>query len=276
MEPILPDKPSSEDLAAENARLRQQNAALTAQVADLTTRLEAALAEIDRLKRSGKRQATPFSKGKGTATPKKPGRKKGQGKFTRRSAPSPESYTREVSVSVAETTCPDCGEGLLPEGVETVTRTDLPPVLRLDVHAFHLEVCRCRACHRRVRATHPEVPRDQTGATAHRVGERLLALAHTLHYGVGVPVRRVPEVLSLLFGKVLTQGAITQDALRRAHGRVGAAYESLREQIAQEPAVNTDDTGWKVGGATAFLMGFFSVLISFFQIRPRHRNVSGQ
>jgi transposase len=269
----LPDKPSSEDLAAENARLRQQVADLTAQLAGVTARLEAALAEIERLKRSGKRQATPFSTGQRAAKPKKPGRKQGQGPFTRRAAPAPESYTREVPVPLVQTACPDCaGQDLRPDGSETVTVTDLPAPPPLEVTAYHLETGRCDACGKRRWATHPEVPPDQRGATAHRLGPRLLAVAHWLHYQVGVPVRKVPAVLATVYGVVVTQSALTQDALRRAQGKVGEAYADLRGQLVQEPAVNTDDTGWKVGGAVAFLMGFFSVLSSYFQIRSRHRN----
>jgi hypothetical protein len=128
------------------------------------------------------------------------------------------------------------------------------------------------ACGKRVWATHPEVPPDQRGATAHRLGARVLAFGHWLHDAVGVPVRQVPLVLRAVYRLAVTQGALTQDALRRTRGKVGEAYASLREQIGQEPVVCTDDTGWKVGGAVAFLMGFFSLLISVFQIRPRHRN----
>lgn len=272
MEPIAPETPSYETLAAENAELHQQVARLEQQVADQGEKLAAALAEIERLRRSGKRQATPFSKGTRKEHRKKPGRKPGQGNFTRRQAPPPESYTREVPVPVTATACPDCGGALIPEGVETVTRTDLPPVVKLEVTAYHLQTCRCRDCRLRVWGTHPEVPADQRGATAHRIGARLLAMAHWAHYQLGVPVRKVPALLEAVYGFAITQGALTQDALRRACGQVGAAYQNLREQIAQEDAVGTDDTGWKVGGVTAFLMGFFSRLTSVFQIRERHRN----
>jgi transposase len=140
------------------------------------------------------------------------------------------------------------------------------------VTAYHLGTCRCADCGKRVWATHPEVPPDQRGATAHRLGPRVLALAHWLHYAVGVPVRKVPAVLATVCGFSLTQGALTQDALRRARGKLGEAYQALRAEIAQEPAVGTDDTGWKVGGVAAFLMGFFSRLTSVFQIRRQHRN----
>ena len=55
-----------------------------------------------------------------------------------------------------------------------------------------------------------------------------MAAAHMLHYGVGIPVRRVPVVLRALTGVELSQSAITQDALRRARGAVGDAYQRLR------------------------------------------------
>ena len=48
-----------------------------------------------------------------------------------------------------------------------------------------------------------------------------MAAAHVLHYGVGIPVRRVPLVLRALTGVELSQSAITQDALRRVAGRCG-------------------------------------------------------
>src|SRR5450759_1583404 len=43
--------------------------------------------EIEQLRRGGKRQAAPFSKGKRVANPKPPSRKPGQGPFTRRIVP---------------------------------------------------------------------------------------------------------------------------------------------------------------------------------------------
>lgn len=279
MERVAPQPPPGDPQATDTlrlrrevARLQQQVAQLQQQVAELTAKLASAQAENERLQRAGRRQATPFSKGTTAPKPKRPGRKRGKGPFMHRAAPPAEAITQEVHVGVETAECATCGGALTPTGVDTVTVTDLPPVVRLEVTAFHLQSCQCRACGRRVRATHPEVPADQRGATAHRIGPRVLALAHWLHYALGVPVRKVPAVLAAVCGFTVTQGALTQDALRRAQGNIGALYQSLREQIAQEAAVGTDDTGWKVGGLVAFLMGFFTRLTSVFQIRPRHRN----
>jgi transposase len=99
-----------------------------------------------------------------------------------------------------------------------------------------------------------------------------MAAAHALHYQVGIPVRQVPLVLGLLTGLKLTQGAIPQDALRRARGQVGAAYQQLRRAVGESPAVYTDDTGWRVGGENAHLMAFDTNQATIYQVRPRHRH----
>lgn len=101
--------------------------------------------------------------------------------------------------------------------------TDLPPSPQPKVTQYRVWVCQCTGCGRRVRGQHPDLAPDQYGATAHRVGQRVMAAAHTLRYQMGIPVRKVPVVLETLAGLKLTQGAITQDALRRARGKVGAA-----------------------------------------------------
>src|ERR1019366_4779032 len=41
---------------------------------------------------------------------------------------------------------------------------------------------------------------------------------------------------------------------------------------AKAPVVNTDDTGWRVGGRPAHLMVFVSAESTVYQIRGRHRN----
>ena len=99
-----------------------------------------------------------------------------------------------------------------------------------------------------------------------------MAVAHVLHYGVGVPVRRVPAVLRALTGVELSQGAISQDALRRARGAVGDAYHKLRGSVRANPLVHTDDTGWRVDGGPAFLMAFETDEATVYPVRARHRN----
>jgi transposase len=227
-------------------------------------------AEIERLKRWRNRPAAPFSKNTPKADPKRPGRHPGQGRFLRRSEPV-QPPTATVIADVPSC-CPACGGRLEQERWELATTTDITVNPQPVVVAFQVPHCRCEKCGKRVRGTAPGLASDQMGATAHRVGPGVMAAAHALHYGTGIPVRKVPAVLKQLTGISITQSALTQDALRRAAGEVGAEYEQLRQTVPAAPVIHTDDTGWRVGGATAFLMGFDTAQATLYQIRDQHRN----
>jgi transposase len=248
-------------------------AELRRQVAELTASNAALRVAIEQLTRGGKRQAAPFSKGTRVAEPKPSGRKPGSGTFSYRAAPPPEAITEpSVDVQVTLDACPTCGGLLVEERVDWGYITELPAIPRPKVTPYRVWVCRCTVCGTQVRGQHPDLASDQHGATAHRLGPRVLAAAHALHYGVGIPVRKVPVVLAALTGVSLTQGALTQDALRRAAGAVGTVYEQLRAAVPAAPVVHTDDTGWRVGGEPAYLMAFETDAMSVYQIRPRHRH----
>lgn len=195
------------------------------------------------------------------------------GLFSYRKPPSADEVTTPlVEVPVSVDRCPGCGGSLADEGVSIAYVTDIPAIRRPQVRAYRVQVCRCRSCGKAVRGRHPDIAPDQYGASAHRLGERVKAAAHVLHYGVGIPVRKVPAVLEVLTGVRVTQGAISQDALRRATGAVGDAYRTLRRSIRASPVVHTDDTGWRVGGEPAFLMAFETDDSTVYQVRARHRN----
>lgn len=229
--------------------------------------------EIEELRRGGRGQATPFSKGTRTANPKRPGRKPGEGPFLWRQEPRTESaHQTMIAVPVRCHGCPQCGGELEWESAEVASVIDLPERVPLEVRKYEVEVRRCRQCGKRVRGTHPELGAQQHGATAHRVGARVKAAAHVLHYNIGVPVRKVPIILKELTGVEVTQSAITQDALKQAAGPVGASYQQLRAEIRCATVIHTDDTGWRVGGDNAHLMAFDTDQATVYQIRPRHRN----
>ena len=264
---------SWEELLALVAEQQQQITQLQGQLAKATATIESLQVEVERLTREKKRQAAPFSKGTRVSKPKRPGRQPGSGTFSFRQAPKPEEITESpVEVPVTLEACPGCGATLAEEGVDLAYITDIPPLPRPKVTQYRVWVCRCMACGRKVRGEHPDLAPDQYGATAHRVGQRVMAAAHALHYQIGIPVRKVPTVLETLTGLQLTQGAITQDALRRASAKVGTAYQQLRRAVRESPAVYTDDTGWRVSGQNAHLMAFDTDEVTLYQVRPRHRH----
>jgi transposase len=257
------------ECAALKARVEQ----LLAEVASLRTENAALKAQLEQRTRDAKRQAAPFSKGQRKAQPKRSGRKPGRGHFTFRTLPKPDQWTAPaIEVRLPEPSCPCCGEALYEHRVDFAAITEIPPQPRPIVQSYRVWVYRCPTCDTTVRASHPDLAPDQYGATAHRIGPRVMAAAHATHYGLGVPVRKVPAVLRLYTGVRLTQSAITQDALRRIAGPIGREYQTLRDQVPISDVVSTDDTGWRVGGDPAQLMIFVADTATVFQIRAQHRN----
>jgi transposase len=257
----------------ELALLLTELAALKSRVEELLVENAALRAQIDQLARDSRRQAAPYSKGHRKAQPGRPGRKPGRGRFTFRTLPTPDQWTAPpIEVRLSDPICSCCGEPLQEHRVELAAITDLPPQPRPVVQPYRVWVYRCHGCDTTVRAPHSDLAPDQFGATAHRIGPRAMAAAHATHYGLGVPVRKVPAVLRLYAGVQLTQSAITQDASRRLSGPIGSMYRALRDGIPKADVVHTDDTGWRVGGERAHLMIFETDAATVFQVRARHRN----
>ena len=261
------------------SRLREREA----EVSDLRHRLEQSEEENDRLRHENEQLRKELKaagrgsrRGKRTpkANPKRPGRKAGQGPFRFRQAPAAARASSEppIEVPVTVSECPCCGGELRHERTDEATVTDMPQAAQPEVKSYAVEVRRCERCGQRVRGQHPEVAPDQFGATAHRVGPRVKAAAHTVHYGMGVPVRKLPIILREFTGIEVTQSALTQDALKKSEGVVGNAYQELRAGVAKAAAVYTDDTGWRIHGQTAHLMTFDTDQATVLQIRRRHRN----
>jgi transposase len=249
----------------------------------LRERLEQSNEENERLRRENEQlrrelkaagRGSRHGKRKPKADPKRPGRKAGQGPFTFRQAPAAAGASSEPPIEVPVTVgqCPCCGGELRYERTDEASVTDMPPAAQPEVKSYAVEVRRCARCGQRVRGQHQDVATDQHGATAHRVGPRVKAAAHMVHYGMGVPVRKLPAILREFTGIEVTQSALTQDALKKSEGVVGNAYQQLRAGVATAPVVYTDDTGWRIHGETAHLMTFDTDQATVFQVRRRHRN----
>src|SRR3954466_2380542 len=220
------------------APLLTELTALKARVEELLAENAALRAQLGQHARDSQRQAAPFSQGQRKAQPKRPGRKPGRGHFTFRTLPTPDQWTAPpIDVQVPEPVCPCCGETLREQRADFAAVTDLPPQPKPIVQPYRVWVYRCPTCDTTVRAPHPDLSPDQSGATAHRIGPRAMAAAHATHYGLGVPVRKLPAVLRLYTGVRLTQSAITQDASRRVSGPIGSMYQALRDGIPKADVV---------------------------------------
>jgi len=245
--------------------------------------VESLLQRVEELERANARSATPFSKGKPkpASEKKKPGRKGrkngDKGDFKHREKPEikPTDQVQRLKAQLDESAddgnCPQCGK-LLEISFHEASTIDTPPTPVRLIKIFEVPVAKC-SCGYCQRGKHVELAEGQHGATAHRIGHNIAATAHTLHYHHGVPVRKVPQIVETLSAIPITQSALTQQALKLGNpgGPVADRAEQYRKEISSAARVHTDDTGWKIGGLPAFLMGFGTDDTAYFQIRFRHR-----
>lgn len=248
--------PTSETLARlvdEIAGLREEIALLRAELAKRDAEIAKLREALEKSRRSGKRQAGPFSKGEPKRTPKKPGRKPGDdyGKKERRELPG---KVDEILTAQLPRCCPDCGGGVCPDRVEQQYQTEMPRVeptiIQFDVHVGH-----CVDCGRRLQGRHPQQTSDALGAAASQLGPRAIALATHLQKELGLSFGKVKGLMSSVFGIGVSRGGLAQAILRVAD-RLEPTHREIVRQLPQAPVISPDETGWRVGGHLAWLWVF--------------------
>lgn len=231
-------------------------AALEAKIAELTDAVavrDARIVELEKLlgevRRSGKRQAAPFSKGDPAEEPARPGRKKGNGHGRHGHRRVPTDVDRTVDAPLPEC-CPHCGECVDFEQWDDQHQTELPEPGAV-VTRFRVGVGRCRGCRRRIQGRHPEQTSDALGAAGAQVGPRAMAWATWLHYQLGLSFGKCSSVLARL-GVNVTAGAICASSTSTGTALVPTA-EAIKRHVSRASAVTMDETGWRIGGQGVWL-----------------------
>ena len=225
--------------------------------------LERLQAEVEALRRAGKRQATPFARRELVERPKKPGRKAGQGKFSRRQKPTAEQV-KETKVAPLPG-CPKCGGQLSAVREHEQYVADIPviePIItRYVTHSGY-----CADCHKRVRSQHPEQISQAAGAAGVLVGPRAKALAADLKHRLGASYGKVSEALDDAFGLRVSRSGWCQ-ADQRLAKTARPVYQELIEAVRRCLVVHADETGWRIGTLSAWLWVFTNQELSVYAIR---------
>lgn len=243
-------------MVAELGQLRKSLEANTAELASLKEALanrDARIAELERLlsesRRSGKRQAAPFSKGDPKEEPAKPGRRSGEAHGRHGHRMAPVVIDREVEVPLPSC-CPDCGGDVELNHVADQYETDLPE-MRPKTTRFRVPVGRCRRCGKRVQGRHGEQTSDALGAAGVQVGPNAKAWAAWLHYGLGLSFQKSSRLLARL-GINISAGALCQSAQSTSTALV-PVQGAIIEKVNSSKAIVPDETGWRVAGEAAWL-----------------------
>jgi transposase len=245
--------------------LLDQNRRQARLIEELRAEVERLKAELEQARRAGKRQAAPFSKGPPKADPKRPGRKPGHPPSHRPAQP-PEQIDRTIEVPLP-TNCPACRAPLddAPVTVHDQFQIDLPEP-RPIITRFRVPVTRCPACFRRVQGRHPEQTSDALGAAAVQFGPRLLGFAADLKHRIGASYRKCSSVLLTLTGLVVTAAALVRSG-HRLRRLAQPSYDRLVEAARHSVVQHVDETGWKVGGRSAWLWVFADEHATLYRIR---------
>ena len=214
------------------------------------------IAELERLlddaRRSGKRQAAPFRRRDEPADePRRPGRKSGEehGRHGHRMAPPEADRTLDAPLRGC---CPDCGGEIEHERDAEQSQTDLPALPPPSTTRFKVAVGRCKNCGRRVQGRHREQTSDALGAAGAQIGPNAKAWAAWLHYSLGVPFAKIARFFAERLGLNVTAGALCQAAQSTSTDLVPVNAE-IRRRVNNSPVVAADETGWRIGGAPAWV-----------------------
>ena len=146
--------------------------------------------------------------------------------------------------------CPHC-DGKLQRSSRTRTRIieDIPETIEPVVteHTIHRDYCaRCK------KHVEPVVPDAMPAAT---LGHQVVALTSWFHYGLGLTIDQVVDILGYHLLTKLTPGGLV-DAWRRLAEVLRAWYEQIGEEAKSSTHLHADETGWRVNGLTHWLWCF--------------------
>jgi transposase len=230
---------------------------LEALVVKLLKRIEELERQLAEKQPPAKPDPPPFVKPDKKKRRKKPGRPPGHNGSSRK---KPDEADERINLTLAQ--CPECG-GALGEPAECRehVQEDIVPA-RKKVTVFRR--CRywCPCCHKLVEAppAEGEVPRARIGPVA-------IAWSVLLKQSMGLPFAKTARLLQDLCGLRVSPGALAQAAQRLAR-MLEPETQFLRQAVRGSPAVNVDETGWRVGGRNHWLWAFVTPRHTLYRIAP--------
>ncbi|MGH9524943.1 MAG: IS66 family transposase [Terriglobales bacterium] len=176
---------------------------------------------------------------------KKPGAKNGHA-GSRRQTPEKVDARVEHRLKV----CPCCG-GELQRCKRSRTRIieDIPEQIQPVVteHAIHRDYC--PSCKKHVE---PVVADAMPNAT---LGHHVMALSSWFHYGLGVTIGQVRDILASHLHTDITAGGLV-DGWRRLAEVFLPWYQQIGREARAGAVLHADETGWRVDGRTHWLWCF--------------------
>lgn len=233
------DKPSYEELVAENALLKERLATLEAELEMLRSMLTGG--------GSGS-SAAPFVKP--NRQQRREAERKERKKRTQSFARKRDTPTETVEHAVDH--CPDCGRRLSGGWVHSRRQVIEIPETPIRVIEHLVIARRCGVCGKRI------VPKlDLSGQVVgkSRFGVKLMGHIADMATSCRMPHRTIQRILNGWYGLRISLGEISE-VLHRVAERGKEAYNDLLWEIRGSPVVNADETGWREDGVNGYIWSF--------------------
>jgi transposase len=239
------DRPSYEELAAENAKLRVENAELRAMLVALRDEVAGLKRQLGQNSQNSSKPPSsdspfikPAPKSLRRKSGRKPGGQPGHPGSTLALVDNPDERRRHEPGR-----CAGCGVGLAqaPEvGMERRQVFDLPPItVRVTEHQLIARRCECGAT---TCGTAPD------GVTAPvQYGPRVTAIILYLYVGQFLSKKRTAQALAELFGTPVSEGTVAAMTRRAADG-LDKFLTQVGDRIAAAEVAGFDETGLRVAG----------------------------
>ncbi len=245
-----------EELQAENALLRQQQAQLAAenqhlreQVEQLSTQVHELKGRVDKDSHNSSKPPSSDGYAKKARSLRESSGKKPGGQAGHRGRTLHLVETPDEVIVLRPQTCAHCRaslQGVQAEGCQRRQMVDLPEI-KVQVTEYQAHDVRCGICQQVTRGTFP----DELGASV-QYGPMLKGIAVYLLYGQLLPYARTAELLADVCGCHLSPGTLEAFVAEGAD-RLVETEEQIKQALRAAEVMGTDETGMRVQGVLHWL-----------------------
>ena len=133
---------------------------------------------------------------------------------------------------------------------------------------FDVHVGMCEHCGQTVEGRHALQINAARGAAASQLGPNVHAVLAIMNKQLGLSHGKSVKLLGTLFEELTIARGTSARSIARTAERCEPAYEQLRNDVRGSPQVVPDETGWRMGGRTAWLHAFVSQRETCYVIDP--------
>ena len=257
------------DLESENARLREENARLRAEVESLKTENARMMEELLSLKTTVSAVVARSIGAKADTKERKRYKKSGR-RYGHQGVTRARPARIDATVELDQAVCSGCGGSLSEKPTDSYTRVveDIVPA-KVVVTEYVVRRRYCRCCGRQVS---PQIPNVIGGGGNERFGLRLMLLVVSLKL-LGTSYEKIGSLLKLLFDLDLTEAAMVHCVMAVAEA-FGPRYEQLKKELINEKSIHGDETSWRIKGKNHWLWAFLGKWSVVYEVdRSRGKDV---